>query len=136
MTRPSAGTSASHSWGAPMQRYNIHTTPLRAFSHAVLWSTTVKRIMYVTVSAFSPASSSSAPSLSDHSACLCPLLHVQNRVLQERLSLIEKQLASSQDDTDRLRAEREGLRERLTEMQTSLREREVEVKEKEKRDTG
>ncbi|XP_067113613.1 BICD family-like cargo adapter 2 isoform X2 [Osmerus mordax] len=53
----------------------------------------------------------------------------ENRVLQERLSLIEKQLASSQDDTDRLRAEREGLRERLTEMQTSLREREAEAKE-------
>ncbi|XP_062341140.1 BICD family-like cargo adapter 2 isoform X1 [Osmerus eperlanus] len=53
----------------------------------------------------------------------------ENRVLQERLSLIEKQLASSQDDTDRLRAEREGLRERLTEMQTSLREREAELEQ-------
>lgn len=58
--------------------------------------------------------------------CVC-LLRVQNRVLLERLSHMEAQLKASEEDTDRLRMERERLRDRLSELQTTLREKEAEV---------
>nr|XP_020454291.1 BICD family-like cargo adapter 2 isoform X2 [Monopterus albus] len=56
-------------------------------------------------------------------------VQAENRVLLERLSHIEEQLKASQEDSDRLRVEREGLRERLTELQVKLKEKEAEAKE-------
>ncbi|KAM8899207.1 BICD family-like cargo adapter 2 isoform 2-T3 [Spinachia spinachia] len=56
-------------------------------------------------------------------------IQAENRVLLERLSYMEAQLKTLQEDSDRLRAERHGLRERLSELQTKLREKEAEVKE-------
>ncbi|XP_067350116.1 BICD family-like cargo adapter 2 isoform X2 [Channa argus] len=56
-------------------------------------------------------------------------IHAENRVLQGRLSHIEAQLKASQEDTDRLRVEREALRERASELQIKLREKEAEAKE-------
>ncbi|KAM6986415.1 BICD family-like cargo adapter 2 isoform 2-T2 [Aplochiton taeniatus] len=53
----------------------------------------------------------------------------ENRVLQERFSSMEKLLQASQDDSNRLRVEREALRERLTDLQNTLKEREAEAKE-------
>lgn len=41
---------------------------------------------------------------------------------------MEAQLKASQEDSDRLRMERERLRERLSEVQTKLREKEAEVR--------
>lgn len=40
---------------------------------------------------------------------------------------MEVQLRASEEDSDRLRKEREQLRERLSELQSSLREKEAEV---------
>lgn len=40
---------------------------------------------------------------------------------------MEAQLKASEEDTDRLRMERERLRDRLSELQTTLREKEAEV---------
>lgn len=40
---------------------------------------------------------------------------------------MEAQLKASEKDTDRLRMERERLRDRLSELQTTLREKEAEV---------
>lgn len=40
---------------------------------------------------------------------------------------MEVQLRASEEDSDRLRKEREHLRERLSELQSSLREKEAEV---------
>nr|XP_040035741.1 BICD family-like cargo adapter 2 isoform X3 [Gasterosteus aculeatus aculeatus] len=56
-------------------------------------------------------------------------IQAENRVLLGRLSYMEAQLKTSQADSDRLRIEREGLRDRLSELQTKLREKEAEVKE-------
>ncbi|XP_035846829.1 BICD family-like cargo adapter 2 isoform X2 [Sander lucioperca] len=56
-------------------------------------------------------------------------IQAENRVLLERLSYIETQLKASQEDSDRLRMERETLRSRLSETQTKLREKEAEAKE-------
>lgn len=52
---------------------------------------------------------------------------LQNRVLLERLSHMEVQLGASEEDAERLRREREQLRERLSELQSTLREKEAEV---------
>lgn len=41
---------------------------------------------------------------------------------------MEAQLKASQEDSDRLRVEREGLRERLSDLQVKLRENEAEVR--------
>lgn len=41
---------------------------------------------------------------------------------------MESQLKASQEDSDRLRIEREGLRERLSEFQVKLKEKEAEVR--------
>ncbi|KAM3868879.1 BICD family-like cargo adapter 2 [Diretmus argenteus] len=56
-------------------------------------------------------------------------IQAENRVVQERLSHMEKQLKTSQEDSDRLRMEREALRERVTELQTKLREKETEIEQ-------
>ncbi|KAK2879622.1 BICD family-like cargo adapter 2 isoform X1 [Channa argus] len=56
-------------------------------------------------------------------------IHAENRVLQGRLSHIEAQLKASQEDTDRLRVEREALRERASELQIKLREKEAELEQ-------
>ncbi|XP_078122706.1 BICD family-like cargo adapter 2 isoform X2 [Sander vitreus] len=56
-------------------------------------------------------------------------IQAENRVLLERLSYIETQLKASQEDSARLRMERETLRSRLSETQTKLREKEAEAKE-------
>uniref|UniRef100_A0A8C9YFT4 BICD family-like cargo adapter 2 n=1 Tax=Sander lucioperca TaxID=283035 RepID=A0A8C9YFT4_SANLU len=56
-------------------------------------------------------------------------IQAENRVLLERLSYIETQLKASQEDSDRLRMERETLRSRLSETQTKLREKEAEVEQ-------
>ncbi|XP_050934754.1 BICD family-like cargo adapter 2 isoform X2 [Lates calcarifer] len=56
-------------------------------------------------------------------------IQAENRVLLERLSHMESQLKASQEDSDRLRIEREGLRERLSEFQVKLKEKEAEAKE-------
>ncbi|XP_068572582.1 BICD family-like cargo adapter 2 isoform X2 [Cebidichthys violaceus] len=53
----------------------------------------------------------------------------ENRVLLERLSYMEAQLKASQEDSDRLRVERERLTDRLSELQTTLREKEAEIEQ-------
>ncbi|KAG9351488.1 hypothetical protein JZ751_022738 [Albula glossodonta] len=54
-------------------------------------------------------------------------LLAENRVFQERYGRAEERLRSAEDDNSRLRAERDGLRERVTEMQANLEEREGEL---------
>ncbi|XP_040035739.2 BICD family-like cargo adapter 2 isoform X1 [Gasterosteus aculeatus] len=56
-------------------------------------------------------------------------IQAENRVLLGRLSYMEAQLKTSQADSDRLRIEREGLRDRLSELQTKLREKEAEIEQ-------
>ncbi|XP_067464183.1 BICD family-like cargo adapter 2 isoform X2 [Thunnus thynnus] len=56
-------------------------------------------------------------------------IQAENRVLLERLSRMEVQLKASQEDSDRVRMERDGLRDRLSELQAMLREKEAEAKE-------
>lgn len=62
------------------------------------------------------------------SASCVDLLPVQNRVLLGRLSHMEAQLKASEEDGDRLRTERERLRDRLSELQATLKEKEAEVR--------
>uniref|UniRef100_A0AAV2JBC8 BICD family-like cargo adapter 2 n=1 Tax=Knipowitschia caucasica TaxID=637954 RepID=A0AAV2JBC8_KNICA len=56
-------------------------------------------------------------------------IQAENRVLSERLFHMEKQLKASEEDTDRLRVEREALREKVSDLQVKLTEREAEAKE-------
>ncbi|XP_030010629.1 BICD family-like cargo adapter 2 isoform X1 [Sphaeramia orbicularis] len=56
-------------------------------------------------------------------------IQAENRVLLERLTHMETQLKASQDDTDRLRIEREGLRERVSDLQVKLKEKEAEIEQ-------
>ncbi|XP_036380575.1 BICD family-like cargo adapter 2 isoform X2 [Megalops cyprinoides] len=56
-------------------------------------------------------------------------LQAENRVLQERYAHAEERLNSVQEDNTRLRAERERMRERVTELQSILCEKEAEAKE-------
>ncbi|XP_019941155.1 BICD family-like cargo adapter 2 isoform X2 [Paralichthys olivaceus] len=56
-------------------------------------------------------------------------IQAENRVLLERLSYMESQLKASQEDGDRIRMEREGQRERISDLQMKLKEREAEAKE-------
>ncbi|XP_063060058.1 BICD family-like cargo adapter 2 isoform X2 [Engraulis encrasicolus] len=56
-------------------------------------------------------------------------LQAENRVLQERYTNLDKRLKSTQDDNDRLRSERDMMRERVMELQSSLRDKEAEAKE-------
>ncbi|XP_045546276.1 BICD family-like cargo adapter 2 isoform X2 [Salmo salar] len=53
----------------------------------------------------------------------------ENRVLKERLGNMEEQLRLWQEDCDRLRGERERQRDRLTDLQTNLREREAQLEQ-------
>ncbi|XP_063060057.1 BICD family-like cargo adapter 2 isoform X1 [Engraulis encrasicolus] len=54
-------------------------------------------------------------------------LQAENRVLQERYTNLDKRLKSTQDDNDRLRSERDMMRERVMELQSSLRDKEAEL---------
>uniref|UniRef100_A0A8D3AEH8 BICD family-like cargo adapter 2 n=1 Tax=Scophthalmus maximus TaxID=52904 RepID=A0A8D3AEH8_SCOMX len=56
-------------------------------------------------------------------------IQAENRVLLERLSYMEAQLKAAQEDSDRLRMEREGQRERLSELQVFLKEKEAEIEQ-------
>ncbi|XP_044078240.1 BICD family-like cargo adapter 2 isoform X1 [Siniperca chuatsi] len=56
-------------------------------------------------------------------------IHAENRVLLERLSHMEAQLKGSQEHSNRLYIEREQLRDRLSELQTKLREKEAEIEQ-------
>ncbi|MCJ8748809.1 hypothetical protein PDJAM_G00168930 [Pangasius djambal] len=56
-------------------------------------------------------------------------LQAENRVLKERCSNMEKQLKSSDEDNERMRMERDGLRARLLELQTNLEEKEGELEQ-------
>ncbi|XP_019108768.2 BICD family-like cargo adapter 2 isoform X2 [Larimichthys crocea] len=56
-------------------------------------------------------------------------IQAENRVLLGRLTHMEAQLKGSEEDSERLRTERDRLRERLSEVQMKLREKEAEAKE-------
>ncbi|XP_044225513.1 BICD family-like cargo adapter 2 isoform X1 [Thunnus albacares] len=56
-------------------------------------------------------------------------IQAENRVLLERLSRMEVQLKATQEDSDRVRMERDGLRDRLSELQAMLREKEAEIEQ-------
>ncbi|XP_017273695.1 BICD family-like cargo adapter 2 isoform X2 [Kryptolebias marmoratus] len=56
-------------------------------------------------------------------------VQAENRVLLERLSHIETQLKASEEDCQRLRLERDGLRDRLSDLQVKLSEKEAEATE-------
>ncbi|TNN63489.1 Bicaudal D-related protein 2 [Liparis tanakae] len=56
-------------------------------------------------------------------------VQAENRVLLERLSYMEAQNKASQEDSDRLRVERQRLRERLSELQTKLSEKQAEIEQ-------
>ncbi|XP_067263075.1 BICD family-like cargo adapter 2 isoform X2 [Chanodichthys erythropterus] len=56
-------------------------------------------------------------------------LQAENRVLKERCIRMDERLKSTQEDNDRLRSERDELRERVIELQTSLKDKETEAKE-------
>ncbi|XP_057677525.1 BICD family-like cargo adapter 2 isoform X2 [Corythoichthys intestinalis] len=53
----------------------------------------------------------------------------ENRVLKGRLCHMETQLKASQEATDRLRSERDVLRDRVSELQVQLKEKEAEAKD-------
>ncbi|XP_017555479.1 BICD family-like cargo adapter 2 isoform X2 [Pygocentrus nattereri] len=56
-------------------------------------------------------------------------LQAENKVLQERFSNMDQQLKSTEEDNERMRTERDALRERVLELQTNLKEKESEAKE-------
>ncbi|KAK5858474.1 hypothetical protein PBY51_002609 [Eleginops maclovinus] len=56
-------------------------------------------------------------------------IQAENKVLQERLSHMDAQLKASQEVSGRLRMERERLRDRLSEIQTKLKEKEAEIEQ-------
>ncbi|XP_066518153.1 BICD family-like cargo adapter 2 [Hoplias malabaricus] len=56
-------------------------------------------------------------------------LQAENRVLQERFSNMDQRLKSAQEDSEKLRTERDGLRERVIELQTTLKEKETELEQ-------
>ncbi|XP_022046177.1 BICD family-like cargo adapter 2 isoform X1 [Acanthochromis polyacanthus] len=56
-------------------------------------------------------------------------IQAENKVLQERQSHMETQLKASQEDSQRLRIERDGLRDRLSEVQMKLKEKEAEIEQ-------
>uniref|UniRef100_A0A8C7ZH43 BICD family-like cargo adapter 2 n=1 Tax=Oryzias sinensis TaxID=183150 RepID=A0A8C7ZH43_9TELE len=53
----------------------------------------------------------------------------ENRVLKERLAHMEAQLKNWQEDSQRLRSERDGLKERVLELQSRLSEKEAEIEQ-------
>ncbi|XP_071219034.1 BICD family-like cargo adapter 2 isoform X2 [Salvelinus alpinus] len=63
------------------------------------------------------------------SSTLLDNTQAENRVLKERLGNMEEQLRLWQEDCDRLKGERERQRDRLTDLQTNLREREAQATE-------
>ncbi|XP_027034412.2 BICD family-like cargo adapter 2 [Tachysurus fulvidraco] len=67
-------------------------------------------------------------SRSINSACL-DTMQAENRVLKERCSNMDKQLKSSDEDNERIRMERDGLRARLLELQSNLKEKEGELEQ-------
>ncbi|KAE8283540.1 BICD family-like cargo adapter 2 Bicaudal D-related protein 2 [Larimichthys crocea] len=56
-------------------------------------------------------------------------IQAENRVLLGRLTHMEAQLKGSEEDSERLRTERDRLRERLSEVQMKLREKEAEIEQ-------
>ncbi|XP_016309576.1 bicaudal D-related protein 2-like isoform X2 [Sinocyclocheilus anshuiensis] len=56
-------------------------------------------------------------------------LQAENSVLKERCTHMDERLKSTQEDNHRLRSERDGLRERVIELQTGLKDKETEAKE-------
>ncbi|XP_052447778.1 BICD family-like cargo adapter 2 [Carassius gibelio] len=56
-------------------------------------------------------------------------LQAENRVLKERCTHMDERLRSAQEDNLRLRSERDGLRERVIELQTSLKDKETELEQ-------
>ncbi|KAM4546229.1 BICD family-like cargo adapter 2 isoform 2-T2 [Fundulus diaphanus] len=56
-------------------------------------------------------------------------IQAENRVLQERLSHMETRLKAAEEDSQRLRVERDGLRDRLSELHVKLTEKEAEATE-------
>ncbi|KAI2664259.1 BICD family-like cargo adapter 2 [Labeo rohita] len=56
-------------------------------------------------------------------------LQAENRVLKERCTHMDERLNSTQEDNHRLRSERDGLRERVIELQTSLKDKETELEQ-------
>ncbi|XP_055770807.1 BICD family-like cargo adapter 2 [Salvelinus fontinalis] len=63
------------------------------------------------------------------SSTLLDNTQAENRVLKERLGNMEEQLRLWQEDCDRLKGERERQRDRLTDLQTNLREREAQLEQ-------
>uniref|UniRef100_A0A9J8BY22 BICD family-like cargo adapter 2 n=1 Tax=Cyprinus carpio carpio TaxID=630221 RepID=A0A9J8BY22_CYPCA len=66
--------------------------------------------------------------LSNHNQKLVEQL-AENRVLKERCTHMDERLKSTQEDNHRLRSERDGLRERVIELQTSLKDKETELEQ-------
>ncbi|XP_061596867.1 BICD family-like cargo adapter 2 isoform X2 [Cololabis saira] len=56
-------------------------------------------------------------------------MQAESKVLLERLSHMQTQLEASQEDVQRLRVERDGLRDRVSQLQLTLNEKEAEAKE-------
>nr|XP_055056419.1 BICD family-like cargo adapter 2 isoform X2 [Misgurnus anguillicaudatus] len=56
-------------------------------------------------------------------------LQAENTVLKEQCAHLDDRLKATQEDNDRLRSERDGLRERVMDLQTSLKDKETEAKE-------
>ncbi|XP_051970792.1 LOW QUALITY PROTEIN: BICD family-like cargo adapter 2 [Xyrauchen texanus] len=56
-------------------------------------------------------------------------LQAENRFTKERCAHMDERLKSAQDDNEHLRSERDGLRERVMELQTSMKEKENELEQ-------
>ncbi|KAM9332876.1 BICD family-like cargo adapter 2 isoform 1-T1 [Pholidichthys leucotaenia] len=56
-------------------------------------------------------------------------IQAENRVLLERLSRLEAQIKTSEEGNQRIRLEREGLRERVSDLQMKLKEKEAEIEQ-------
>ncbi|KAM9332877.1 BICD family-like cargo adapter 2 isoform 2-T2 [Pholidichthys leucotaenia] len=66
--------------------------------------------------------------LANHNQRLVEQL-AENRVLLERLSRLEAQIKTSEEGNQRIRLEREGLRERVSDLQMKLKEKEAEIEQ-------
>ncbi|KAM6907431.1 BICD family-like cargo adapter 2 [Xenentodon cancila] len=56
-------------------------------------------------------------------------MQAESKVLLERLSHMETQLKASQEDTQRLRVERDGLKDKVSELQVKVYEKEAEIEQ-------
>nr|XP_055056418.1 BICD family-like cargo adapter 2 isoform X1 [Misgurnus anguillicaudatus] len=56
-------------------------------------------------------------------------LQAENTVLKEQCAHLDDRLKATQEDNDRLRSERDGLRERVMDLQTSLKDKETELEQ-------